>query len=50
MLITSALYGLKTSSTGLRSYLAEILYGLGYTPTKTDPDVWLGKSVKAYEF
>ena len=41
MLITSALNGLKTSSASFRSYLAETLYELGYTPTKDDPDVWL---------
>ena len=50
MLITRALYRLKTSSTSLRSYLAETLYELGYTPTKADPDVWLQKSVKSDGF
>ena len=47
MLITCALYGLKTSSASFRSYSAETLYELGYTHTKADPDVWLRKSVKA---
>ena len=50
MLITRALYGLKTSSASFRSYLAETLYELGYTPTKADPDVWLRKAVKAARF
>ena len=44
MLITRALYGLKTSSASFRYYLAETLYELGYTPTKSDPDVWLQKA------
>ena len=50
MLITRALYGFKTSSTSFRSYLAEILYELGYTPTKADPDVCLRKAVKVDGF
>ena len=50
MLITRALYGLKTSSASFRSYLAETLYELSYTPTKAGPDVWLRKSVKSDRF
>ena len=50
MLINRALYGLKTSSASFRSYLADTLYELGYTPTKADPDVWLRKAVKSDEF
>ena len=50
MLITRALYGLKTSSASFRSYLENTLYELGYTPKKSDPDVWLQKYVKAGGF
>ena len=50
MLITRALYELKTRSASFRSYLAETLYELGHTPTKADPDVWLRKAVKADGF
>ena len=50
MLITRALYGLKTSSASFGSYLAETLYELGYTTTKSDPEVWLQKAVKADGF
>ena len=50
MLITRALYRLSTSSAIFRSYLAETLYELGYTPKKADPDVWLRKAVKPDEF
>ena len=50
MLITRAFYGLKTSSASFRSYLAETLCELGYTPTKADPDFWLWKAVKADGF
>ena len=50
MLITCALYGLKTSNASFRYYLAETLCELDYTPTKDDPDVWLRKAVKADVF
>ena len=50
MLITCALYGLRTSSASFRYYLAEKLYELCYTPTKADPDVWLKKAVKTDGF
>ena len=50
VLITCAMYRFKTSSSSFRSHLAETLYELGYTPTKTDPDVWLRKAVKADGF
>ena len=50
MLITRALYGLKTSSASFWYYLAETLYELGYTPMKPDPDVWLRKAVKVDGF
>ena len=50
MLITRALYELKTSIASFRYYLAQTLYELGYTPTKAYPDVWLQKYVKADGF
>ena len=30
--------------------MSETLYGLGYNPTKADPDVWLWKAVKTDVF
>ena len=50
MLITRALYRLKTSSASFRSYLEETLYEMGYTTTKADPNVCLRKAVKADGF
>ena len=50
MLITHALYPLKTSIASFQYYLAETLYEMGYTPSKADPGVWLRKSVKADGF
>ena len=49
-MITRDLYGLKTSIASFRSYLADTLYALGYTPIKSDPDTWLRKAVKADRF
>ena len=49
MLITRALYGLKTSSASFRSYQENTLYELGYTPKKSDPDVWLQKYAGGFQ-
>ena len=40
-IITRALYGLKSSGAAFRSFLAEHLHDIGYTPSKADPDVWM---------
>ena len=43
MLVIGALYGLKIGGSSWRSMLAETLgkYGLGYTASKYDKDVWI---------
>ena len=41
MIITRALYGLKSSGAAWHAHFAETLNGLGYFPSKADPDVWL---------
>ena len=46
MLITRALYGLKSSGAAFRAFLAETLHELGYVPSKADPDVWMRPAVK----
>ena len=46
MLIKRALYGLKSSGAAFHSYLAEVLYDLGYTPSSGDADVWLQPAIK----
>ena len=48
--IVKALYGLKSAGAAFRALLAETLYDLGYSPTKTDPDVWLRPAVKVNGF
>jgi hypothetical protein len=55
MLITKALYGLKSSGAAFRAHLAETLDAMGYKPSYADPDVWLRPAVKPdgfeyYEF
>ena len=46
MVITRALYGLKTSGASWRAMFAETLRDKGYFPTRADPDVWLKPKVK----
>ena len=46
MLITRALYGLKSSGAAFRALLAEVLWYLSYMPSKADPDVYMRYAVK----
>ena len=46
MIISRALYGLKSSGAAWRAKLAETLRGIGYFPSEADPDVWLKKATK----
>jgi len=46
MIITRALYGLKTSSAAWRSTFAGKLMDLGYQSSKADPDVWIRPATK----
>ena len=46
MLITKALYGLKSSGTAFRNLLADKIWELGYRPSRADNDVWLRPAVK----
>ena len=46
MLIVRALYGLKTSGAAFRSFLAEHLHDMGFTPSQADPDVWLRPGIR----
>lgn len=45
MLITCALYGLKSSGAAFRNLLADKIGELGYRPSKADHDVWLRPAV-----
>ena len=50
MLVRMALYGLKSSGTEFRSFLAETLYAMGYRPRYVDPELWLRTVVKPDNF
>ena len=41
-----ALYGFKSSGAACRAKLSGVLHDIGYTPSKSDTDVWLRPSVK----
>ena len=46
MLVVRALYGLKSSGAAFRSFLAEHLSDIGFTPTLADADVWMRPAMK----
>ena len=46
MLITRALYGLKSSGAAFRSLLADHVWDIGFRPSQADNDVWLRPAVK----
>ena len=50
MIITRAMYGLKSSGAAFRSFLAETLNDIGFKPSLADPDVWLRPAIKADGF
>ena len=46
MLVTRALYGLKLSGAAFRALLSEVIWDLGYRPSRADPDVYMRPAVK----
>ena len=46
MIVTRALYGLRSSGASFRSKLAQCIWDLGYRPTRADPDVWIKPAIK----
>jgi hypothetical protein len=44
--VVRALYGLETAGQTFRSHLAATLKGIGFKPSKADPDVWMRPAVK----
>ena len=41
MIVTRALYGLRTAGASFRSFLADKFRQMGFSPSKADPDVWM---------
>ena len=50
MIVTRALYGLKSSGAAFRSFLAETLHDIGFKPSLADPDVWMRPAIKSNGF
>ena len=46
MIITRALYGLKSAGAAFRSFLAMTLDNMSFVTTQADPDVWMRLAVK----
>lgn len=49
LVLTRALYGLKSSGAAWRADLVGILRDLGYTSTPADQDVWIKMMTDSYE-
>jgi Reverse transcriptase (RNA-dependent DNA polymerase) len=50
MIITCALYRLKSSGAAYRAHFAQTLRDLGFTACKADPDVWMRRATKESGF
>ena len=50
MLVTRALYGLKSSGAAFRALFADHLWNLDYRPSEADNDVWMRPAVKENGF
>ena len=50
MIVVRALYGLISSGAAFRALLVEVLDGLGYVPSKADPDVYLRPEINSDGF
>ncbi len=50
MIITRALYGLKSAGASFRAFLGEHLHYMGFRPCLADPDAWLRPAVKRCGF
>jgi hypothetical protein len=48
--VVQALYGLPSSANRWHAHLADTLRGLGYKPTRGDPDVWFRPKGDLYEY
>jgi hypothetical protein len=50
MIITRALYGLKSSGAEYWPHVAQTLMDLGFNASKEDPDVWMRAAAKENGF
>ena len=46
MIITRALYGLKSSGASFRALLSKVLWDMPYRLSRADPDVYMRRAVK----
>ena len=50
LVIVKALYGLKSSGRCWHDRLFEVLKGMGFFPSKAEPDIWMRKQGDHYEY
>ena len=46
MIVTRALYGLRTAGASFRSFFADKFRDMGFLPSTADPDVWMRPSIR----
>lgn len=46
MIITRALYGLKSAGAAFRSFLTITLDDMNFKPSRADPDAWIRPAIK----
>ena len=50
LVVSRALYGLRTSGARFHESLADNLCDMGFMPCKSDPDLWMGDAGHRYEY
>ena len=50
LVIDKALYGLRTSGARWHDRFSDCLRDLGFRPCKAEPDIWLRRNGKIYEY
>ena len=50
LIIYKALYGLHSSGARWHDQFADMLYDMGFFPSKADPDVWMHRNDDIYEY
>ena len=50
MRVVKALYGLKSSGARWYDRLADVLWDMGFTPSKADEDIWMRRVDDHYEY
>ena len=50
MIIVKSWYGLKTSAAAWAEHLANTMFGMGFKPSKADPNIWMRQRGEQYKY